>query len=550
MEKNLHCVTSAPSMFASLWDAFSTRTWTIVLVLSLSAASHCIYQIYFHPLAKYPGPLLAKFTFARAAYYAWKGNIHLDMWRCHQKYGPIVRYGPDHVLFNTASGLRGEHMRGSPCVKSRHTKIIDIYGMGQNTWKHRHYAAFNRRSANLVTMYDKKEHARRRRLIGPAFSEANMRRFEDRLRGHVVSFCQKIYPVSAPTKLHNLSWGPPIKCSDWCSYLVFDIMTDFIFGVNYNVLGTNDCRPIIDYIKEAAVRSAVLVYLPWLTLGRLDKKIFTKSVHATREYWKWIKRTMNRHSMVSVLDDALTYLHGSKEGQSDIGLGAQEILSESGLLAIAGLDTTATSLAALLFYLSRNSHAYASLASEIRTTFLNVDEISLAKLKTCTYLYACIDECLRISPPVGACPWREVGDGGVTIDGHFIPEGYSVGTAIYSIHHNWAFFPRPHEYIPERWIVTTDNNKEQVDVAKSAYSPFLIGPRSCIGQTLTYSELLLTTAMVIWKYEFKAATGMEELGAGNPFAELGRTNPMEFQIIDRSFSLMEGPMIQFRPRSM
>ncbi|RAL02041.1 cytochrome P450 [Aspergillus ibericus CBS 121593] len=420
------------------------------------------------------------------------------------------------------------------------TLSIDIYGMGQNTWKHHHYAAFNRRSANLVTMYDKKQHARRRRLIGPVFSETNMRRFEHRLREHVVSFCRKICLVSAPTKLHDPSWSPPIKCSDWCSYLVFDIMTDFIFAVRYNALETVDCRPIINHIKEAAVRSAVLVYLPWLILGRMDKKIFTKSVHATREYWKWIKRTLDRRSTASASDDAITYLQDPKDRQLDIGLGAQEILSELGLLAIAGLDTTATSLAALLFYLSRNPHAYASLASEIRTTFPNEDEITLAKLKACTYLHACIDECLRISPPVGACPWREVGDGGVTIDGHFIPEGYSVGTAIYSIHHHRTYFPRPHEYIPERWIVATDNNKEQVDVAKSAYAPFLIGPRSCVGQTLTYSELLLTTAMVIWKYDFKAATGMEELGAGNPFSELGRTNPMEFQIIDRSFSLMEG----------
>ena len=53
-------------------------------------------------------------------------------------------------------------------------------------------------------------------------------------------------------------------------------MTDFIFGVNYNVLQTDEYRLIINHIKDAAVRSTVLVYLPWLILGRLDKKIFRK----------------------------------------------------------------------------------------------------------------------------------------------------------------------------------------------------------------------------------------------------------------------------------
>jgi hypothetical protein len=46
-----------------------------------------VYLAFFHPLAKYPGPWIARFTNAYAAYHAWKGDIHLDMWQCHQKYG-------------------------------------------------------------------------------------------------------------------------------------------------------------------------------------------------------------------------------------------------------------------------------------------------------------------------------------------------------------------------------------------------------------------------------------------------------------------------------
>lgn len=49
--------------------------------------SYIIYQVKFHPLAKYPGPFLAKLTNAYAGYHAAKQDIHIDMWRCHQKYG-------------------------------------------------------------------------------------------------------------------------------------------------------------------------------------------------------------------------------------------------------------------------------------------------------------------------------------------------------------------------------------------------------------------------------------------------------------------------------
>jgi len=55
-------------------------TWLQIIVL-------CIYRVTLHPLAKYPGPLLAKLTTLRGAYYAYHGDMHLDIERCHQKYG-------------------------------------------------------------------------------------------------------------------------------------------------------------------------------------------------------------------------------------------------------------------------------------------------------------------------------------------------------------------------------------------------------------------------------------------------------------------------------
>jgi hypothetical protein len=65
-----------------------------------------IFNIYFHPYAKYPGPFLARFTDLYAGYHAWKGDIHLDMWRCHQLYGDKVRYAPNRLNINTVTGLK------------------------------------------------------------------------------------------------------------------------------------------------------------------------------------------------------------------------------------------------------------------------------------------------------------------------------------------------------------------------------------------------------------------------------------------------------------
>lgn len=73
----------------------------------LKVIADVVYKLYFHPLAKYPGPFLAKITNLYSAYHSWKGDIPIDQWRCHQKYGDKVRYAPNKVMFNSASSLKG-----------------------------------------------------------------------------------------------------------------------------------------------------------------------------------------------------------------------------------------------------------------------------------------------------------------------------------------------------------------------------------------------------------------------------------------------------------
>lgn len=155
-----------------------------------------------------------------------------------------------------------------------------------------------------------------------------------------------------------------------------------------------------------------------------------------------------------------------------------------------------------------------------------------------------------MSPPVGSPPWREVGAGGEMVAGEALPEGCSVGTGIYSMHHNAKYFEDPHTFAPDRWLADAggggNNNHTR------AFMPFSTGPRSCIGRSLAYAEISLTTAMLLWRYDFRANPDQcDNVGRGRSvwgMETVGRTNPEEFQLIDWILGLVDGPVLQFRPR--
>lgn len=58
----------------------------------------------FHPLAKFPGPVLHKISKLRSAHVAQKGHLHVYYQQLHRRYGDIVRvgecvvFGPEDVL--------------------------------------------------------------------------------------------------------------------------------------------------------------------------------------------------------------------------------------------------------------------------------------------------------------------------------------------------------------------------------------------------------------------------------------------------------------------
>jgi cytochrome P450 len=500
---------------------------------------------------------------------------------------------------------------------ARLTNGLDIYGINKNVTKSQGYNAMIHRTPSILTVRNKKEHSDRRRLIGEGLNDAAIRGYEPVILSHVDKLCNVVAPVEGEEVMQkgDAKWSLPRNMAEFCkhnhlracsyhsfadiyhhgkknitnsnitgNYLAFDIMSDVVFGRKYDLLGTPKYRFLPVAIAGSNIRTTVLLFLPNLTWFRLDKKLFPACIKARNAFLFFMGKLLNERMKASA-DPVITkrrdvfsaLLKVNKDAGKE-AMAQEQIGAESVTLVIAGSDTTATAMSSIFFYLAHNRSAYENAAAEVRRTFESKSEIKVgAKLNSCVYLRACIEESMRITPPIGASLFREAGKGGVRVDGHYFPEGMDVGTSIYSIHHNPAYFPRPHRFMPERWIAsdnTTGNanntndrsarspspspvpsstTQEAVQLATSAMNPFSIGPRACIGKGLAIVELMLTFATVLYVLDFEVAEGKAgEIGRGKEVGNpLGRRNPEEFQLFHGGITSEKvGPMLRFVRRDI
>lgn len=215
-----------------------------------------------------------------------------------------------------------------------------------------------------------------------------------------------------------------------------------------------------------------------------------------------------------------------------------------------GSDTTSTTITSTIFYLLHNSVALSRLSKEVRSKFDSVEAIQSGPLlNSCIYLRACIDEVMRMSPPVPSILPHQTLDGGLEILGEKLPAGIGVGCPIYALHHNADHVLDPFTYKPERWILGEGARETELKNLHAVLNPFSIGPRGFIGKPMAYLELSVVLARLIWEYDMRLMSGpLGKVGEGNPNPGRGRERAGEFQLKDIFVSKIKGPFADFRLR--
>ncbi|KAJ8110738.1 hypothetical protein ONZ43_g5796 [Nemania bipapillata] len=448
-------------------------------------------------------------------------SLHLAAYSDSKKYGPVLRHGPNKLIFNSATALR------------------DIYN-NEKTNKSRVYLlTVASGKPSIFSMLDVRKHRNRRKIIGQAINDKAMRAFEPAMAEQIEIFIQQLSISSRESA--------PVDMTERCKLLGMDIVGLLAFGCALNLQTDPTNLHVVTGIAVKAYQHNCIMQCPLLQKLGLENFVERSGSEARLKFAESLQHIIaTRLSEPIHARDDLYSTIAAHLGNTADGIETSELWSEALFFLPAGGDTATTAMASLFFYLSRNPRVYEKLVTEIRSTFKQYEDIKGGQqLAGCRYLRACIDEALRITPPVAGTLWRETCEP-VVIDGHVVPAGTQVGVNSYSIHHNEEYFPRPFEFDPDRWLV---KDEAQLSLMNSAFFAFSLGSRACAGKSMAYLETGLTMAKAIWLFDFEIAPGeLGAVGEGIPGkgGERGRRN--EFQLYDTFGSRHDGPYLIFHPR--
>lgn len=344
--------------------------------------------------------------FSRIPYWVavFTGNEHKFIQKLHRKYGPVVRYGPRELSYTDPRAWKDIY--GYEKGRAENPKDIRIYGESWN-------------GVNNIVTTDATTHARFRKVLAPAFSDKALYSQEGLFKKYANLMVTKLREAASNNSAR------PFDMVSLLNFTTFDIMAELTFGEPLGLLENSEYTPWVQRIFDSVwVRSVLsfVAYYPLVTaiFKLLQPKALTDIGNA--HFQHSVDRVNKRLSKGSTQPDIWNLVLSAND-KSRMTL--DEMHTNADFMMAAGSETTATLLSGLLFFLLSDPHRMAILTKEIRTGFASDEDIGWSSLQRLPYTKACIEEGLRIFPPIPSIMPRITPEGGNVILGQWVPAGVS-----------------------------------------------------------------------------------------------------------------------------
>ncbi|MEO8281162.1 MAG: cytochrome P450 [Ideonella sp.] len=197
--------------------------------------------------------------------------------------------------------------------------------------------------------------------------------------------------------------------------------------------------------------------------------------------------------------DILEAMLDAVDPDSGAAMSFEETLDQVAVLFLAGHETSASALTWALHLLANAPDVQQRVQAEVDRV-LGTRTPEAADLRELTLVRQVFREALRLFPPVGFLTREAVAAD--RMRDKDIPAHASVVISPWLIHRHRELWSHPDAFDPDRF--DTPAGRES---AKTAYLPFGIGPRVCIGANFALQEATLLLAMLAQHYRLEPVPG-------------------------------------------
>ncbi|KAF7186799.1 Versicolorin B desaturase [Pseudocercospora fuligena] len=449
-----------------------------VIGLFLYPVGLAIYNLFFHPLRSYPGPLLWRLTDIPFDYHIVRGTLQHRICEIHKQYGPEVRIGVNELSFADSRAWKDVFAHRPEFPKDRRKLVMPPNG------------------SHSILGAPAEEHARFRRLLAHAFSEKGLREQEPRIKKYMDLLVDRLNEKAIAKQATNIV--------DWYTATVFDVIGELAWGESFHGL---EERRVHDWVS--AILGNVKYVFQTVALRR----------HGLGRFSSWLmdpevqRKRMENCKLSSELAEKRAQMGGEPRGDfwdrvliksaddnmTGEGMTQAEMVNNASVLVLGGAETSATTLSGTTYLLLKHPDKMKKAVQEVRSAFKSSDEIDVYSVNRLSYMSAVLEEAMRIYPPVPDQAQRTPPVGGGQVLGKWLPEEACIHVHQYSLNHSETNFHRADEFVPERWLPDAPAEFEKDD--KYAFQPFSVAVRNCIGRNLAYAEMRLILAKVLYHFD-------------------------------------------------
>ncbi|KAH7136228.1 cytochrome P450 [Dactylonectria macrodidyma] len=438
-----------------------------------------IYQVInFHAsrIRRFPGPVWAKVSSLWLASQCRQTQRSKAVMQLHRKHGDFVRIGPNHLSINNPAA------------------VAEVYGHKTGFTKSPFYDAFLQVTPVVFNARDVATHTRKRKYINPAFSARALSDFEPYMDRELLGWKRRLLGMTQSSTAR-------LDFSVWTNFLAFDVIASFAFGESfgfvqrgkdpYNLIHTIDTRGEV----MNAFGSVSPTLRPLMKYHPLDS-FWSSGLKARANLEKFGREAyQKRRESNDDRKDLLSFLFAAKDPITKQPITEEEIVAESISFIVGGSDTTSSTMANVIDFVSRDAGLQSLLQKEIDAAWPGrpVEDWVPSEKESgnLPLLLATLREVMRFRPTSATGLERITPKGGKMVAGEFIPGETVVSVPTVGVMMDARIFESPEEFKPQRWL------EPGASKLLDHFFPFSTGPRACIGRNFAWMEILKAMVIVL-----------------------------------------------------